>query len=42
MFCSSNSPTSVAIRKYPAIICVHPGGGVKEQTAGLYTEKFSK
>ena len=23
-------------RKYPAIVSVHPGGGVKEQTAGLY------
>ncbi len=23
---------------YPAIVCVHPGGGVKEQTAGVYAQ----
>lgn len=22
--------------KYPAIVAVHPGGGVKEQTSGIY------
>jgi fermentation-respiration switch protein FrsA (DUF1100 family) len=27
--------------KYPAVIAVHPGGGVKEQTAGLYAEKLA-
>ena len=25
--------------QYPAIVCVHPGGGVKEQTAGAYAER---
>lgn len=27
--------------KYPAIAITHPGGGVKEQTAGLYAEKIA-
>ena len=27
--------------KYPAVICVHPGGGVKEQTAGLYAQSLA-
>lgn len=29
-------------QQYPAIVITHPGGGVKEQTAGIYGRKFSE
>ncbi|MFP2906737.1 alpha/beta hydrolase [Pyxidicoccus sp. 3LFB2] len=29
-------------RQYPAIITIHPGGGVKEQTAGVYAQRLAE
>ena len=34
-------PEFSANRQYSALVVVHPGGGVKEQTAGLYAERLA-
>ncbi len=31
-----------AARRYPALVCVHPGSSVKEQTAGLYASRMAE
>lgn len=35
-------PESPSTGKLPAIVIIHPGGGVKEQTAGVYAKKLSQ
>ncbi|KAK9745939.1 hypothetical protein K7432_018232 [Basidiobolus ranarum] len=35
-------PEDTQPKKHAAIVIGHPGGGVKEQTAGLYAEKLLK
>ncbi|WP_329139292.1 alpha/beta hydrolase [Streptomyces sp. NBC_00670] len=35
-------PGSGAGRRHPALVCVHPGNGVKEQTAGIYARHLAE
>ena len=39
----TNFPQAFAeSKKHPAVVVAHPGGGVKEQTAGLYARKLAE
>jgi uncharacterized protein len=40
LFKSAKPPSSSS--KSPALVVVHPGGGVKEQTAGLYAKRLAR
>ncbi|KAF9343361.1 hypothetical protein BGX34_006862 [Mortierella sp. NVP85] len=35
-------PKANSDEKFPALVVLHPGGGVKEQTAGLYARKLAE
>ncbi|PKX99123.1 uncharacterized protein P174DRAFT_468554 [Aspergillus novofumigatus IBT 16806] len=37
-----HKPATSSNAKFPAIVVVHPGGGVKEQAAGLYAKKLAQ
>lgn len=35
-------PNFQSSKKYPAIVCITPASGIKEQTAGIYAEKLAQ